>query len=78
MIGLRLGLVAALLLGTLTACSVSGPERASNIQNINAVSDDISAVTMTQSSQMQTADPNEINTIPYDRQLVTNSDQARQ
>lgn len=78
MSGLRLGLLAALMLGTLAACSVGAPERASNIQNINAASDDISAITMTQSPLMRANDPNEINTLPNNYQLVTNRDQARQ
>jgi hypothetical protein len=78
MTGLRLGLVAALTLGAAAGCSVGGPERASNIQNINAASDDIAAVTMTQSSLLRAHDPNEINTLPYNFQLITNGDQTRQ
>lgn len=74
----RWGLAAALMLGTLAGCSVGGPERASNIQNINAASDDISAITMTQSPLLRANDPNEINTIPDNYQLITNQDQARQ
>jgi hypothetical protein len=77
MTGFRLGLVAVLLLGTAAGCSVGGPERASNIQNTNAASDDIAAITMTQSILMRPNDPNEINTTPYNYQLVTNGDQAR-
>ncbi|MGH7052789.1 MAG: hypothetical protein ACREFK_05765 [Stellaceae bacterium] len=72
------GLIATLMLGALAGCSIGGPERASNIQNINAASDDIAAITMTQSPQMRANDPNEINTLPGNYQLITNRDQARQ
>lgn len=78
MTGLRLALIAALTLGMAAGCSVGGPERASNIQNINAASDDIAAITMTQSSLMRAQDPNEINTLPYNYQLITNSEQSRE
>jgi hypothetical protein len=78
MTGLRLGFVAALMFGMVTGCSVGGPERASNIQNINAASDDISAITMTQSSLLRANDPNEINTLPHNYQYVTNREESRQ
>lgn len=45
---LRCGLAMALVLGV-TACEVGAPERASYIQNVNAISDDIAAVRMTHS-----------------------------
>ena len=45
---LRCGLVIALAIGA-AACEVGAPERASYIQNVNAISDDIAAVRMTQS-----------------------------
>jgi hypothetical protein len=45
---LRCG-VAIMLAMSATACAVGAPERASNIQNVNAISDDIAAVRMTQS-----------------------------
>lgn len=73
MTGLRLGLIAAVLLSGLAACSVGAPKRASNIQNIHAASDDIAAVTMTQSSMMRAHDPNQDLTIPHNYQYVTNS-----
>lgn len=75
--GLRLGLVAVLVLGAAAGCSVGGPERASNIQNIHAASDDIAAVTMTQSGQLRAHDPNQVTTLPYNFQLVTNRENAR-
>jgi hypothetical protein len=77
MTGLRLGLAAALMLGTATGCSVGGPERASSIQNVDAASDDIAAITMTQSILYRADDPNKINTTPYNNQLVTNSEEVR-
>ena len=44
----RYGLAIVLVM-SVTACGTGAPERASNIQNINAISDDIAAVRMTQS-----------------------------
>jgi hypothetical protein len=75
--GLRLGLVAVLMLGAMAGCSVGGPERASSIQNIHAASDDIAAVTMTQSGLMRAHDPNQVTTLPDNYQFVTNSEDAR-
>ena len=45
---LRYGL-AIMLAMSAAACGIGAPERASNIQNVNAISDDIAAVRMTQS-----------------------------
>jgi hypothetical protein len=45
---LRCGLAIVLAMSA-TACGVGAPERASNIQNVDAISDDIAAVRMTQS-----------------------------
>ena len=45
---LRLGFVLSLTLAAV-GCAVGAPDRAGNIQNLNGISDDISAVTMTQS-----------------------------
>jgi hypothetical protein len=61
---LRLGLAFALALGGASGCAVGGPDRASDIQNLHAISDDISAVTMTQSQTEHTHDPNESPTLP--------------
>ncbi|HJU18617.1 MAG TPA: hypothetical protein VJ770_19365 [Stellaceae bacterium] len=77
MTGLRLGLIAVLMLGTAAGCSVGGPERASNIQNIHAADDDISAITMTQSDLLRAHDPNQVKTIPYNYQYVSNREEAR-
>jgi len=67
MVLLRCGLVFALALG---GCTVGAPDRASDIQNLNAISDDISAVTMTQSEGMRAADPNRRSTIPRNYETV--------
>jgi hypothetical protein len=64
MMQLRFGLVLALALGGLAGCAAGGPDRASDIQNLNAIADDISAVTMTQSENLRAKDPNEHTTIP--------------
>ena len=46
---LRLGFLVALTLATAAGCSVGAPGRASDIQNVNGISDDISAERMTRS-----------------------------
>jgi hypothetical protein len=61
---LRCGLAFALALGGACGCVAGGPERASDIQNLNAINDDISAVTMTQSDTSRAKDPNTESTIP--------------
>jgi hypothetical protein len=54
---IRLGLV-ALSLAAAAGCSLIGaPERASDTQNLNAISDDIAALSMTRSDVMHAADP---------------------
>jgi hypothetical protein len=45
---LRYGLAMVLAMSA-TACEVGAPERASHIQNVDAISDDIAAVRMTHS-----------------------------
>ena len=45
---LRCGLAVVLAIGA-TACGIGAPQRASDIQNVNAISDDIAAVRMTES-----------------------------
>ena len=62
--GARLGLVAALMLGGVFGCTIGGPQRASDIQNLNGISDDIAAVNMTQSENLRAKDPNIHSTIP--------------
>ena len=64
MTSLRFGLAFALALGGASGCVAGGRERASDIQNLNAINDDISAVTMTQSDTARAKDPNMQSTIP--------------
>jgi hypothetical protein len=60
----RLGLMLALALGGASGCDVGGPQRASDIQNLNGISDDIAAVSMTQSDTRAARDPNTRTPIP--------------
>jgi hypothetical protein len=60
---LRFGLLLALVIGV-GGCAVGGPERASDIQNVNAISDDIAAVGMTRSDTASAHDPNMRSVIP--------------
>jgi hypothetical protein len=54
---IRLGLL-VLSLAAAVGCSLIGaPERASDTQNLNAISDDIAALSMTRSDVMHAADP---------------------
>lgn len=66
---MRLGLVVALALSAGVGCSIGAPDRASNIQNLHAVADDISAVRMTQSDSLKIPDPNLPTTLPHTYQL---------
>ena len=61
---LRCGMVLAVALGGACGCVVGGPERASDIQNLNAISDDINSVTMARSDTSRIRDPNMHSTIP--------------
>ena len=60
---MRLGLGLCLVLAV-AGCAAGGPERASDIQNLNGISDDISAVRMTESDHKQAQDPNIHSTLP--------------
>jgi hypothetical protein len=65
-----LAIIAALLLVAAVGCTPTGaPERASDTQNLNAVTDDISALTMTQSDVMHAADPMSSTVLPRHYQL---------
>jgi hypothetical protein len=64
----RLAIVMATLAAA-TGCVVGAPERASDIQNLNGISDDISAVRMTQSDSLKIPDPNLPTTYPHSYQL---------
>ena len=61
---LRCGLVIALALGGASGCAIGAPDRASDIQNVHAISDDISAVTMTHTEGFRARDPNIPTTLP--------------
>ena len=61
---LRCGLAFALALGGLCGCEAGGPQRASDIQNLNGISDDIAAVSLTRSDTSHVRDPNMHSTIP--------------
>jgi hypothetical protein len=67
---LRVGLVVALCLGGTIGCVPGGPQRASDIQNLNAIGDDISAVGMTDSLSRKTHDPNTVSTLPNNYQTI--------
>jgi hypothetical protein len=60
---LRCGLLLALSFAV-CGCDIGAPGRASDIQNLNAIDDDISARTMTESSAMRVHDPNLPTTLP--------------
>ena len=55
---LRLGLVVALCAGGAVGCAPGGPQRASDIQNLNGIGDDIAAVSYSQSDTRTARDPN--------------------
>jgi hypothetical protein len=50
-------------------CAIGAPERANSIQNPYGISDDISAVRMTQSDSLKIPDPNLPTTYPHSYQL---------
>jgi hypothetical protein len=66
----RIVLVASLALAVAVGCTSTGaPERASDTQNLNAITDDISALSMTQSDVMHAADPMSRTVLPRHYQL---------
>ena len=66
----HLAIIAALTLVAAVGCNATGaPERASDTQNLNAITDDISALTMTQSDVMHAADPMSRTVLPRHYQL---------
>jgi hypothetical protein len=66
---IRLGLVVLSLAGAVGCSFVGAPERASDTQNLNAISDDIAALSMTRSDVMHAADPMSHTVYPYHYQL---------
>jgi len=66
----HLAIVAALALIAAVGCTATGaPERAGDTQNLNAITDDISALTMTQSDVMHAADPMSRTVLPRHYQI---------
>ena len=69
----RLASAAILALIAAVGCTLTGgpggPERASDTQNLNAITDDISELTMTQSDVMHAADPMSNTVLPRHYQL---------
>ncbi|MGE5269303.1 MAG: hypothetical protein ACM3JG_06470 [Thiohalocapsa sp.] len=59
-------------LGGLCGCNAGAPERASDIQNLHAISDDIASVTMTRSDTSRAHDPNVHSTIPRHYEVQDN------
>jgi hypothetical protein len=69
MASMRLGFL-VLSIATAVGCSsIGAPERASDTQNLNAISDDISALSMTRSDVMHAADPMARTVYPHHYQL---------
>ena len=63
-------LITALALSVASGCTgIGAPGRASDTQNVNGISDDISALTMTQSDVMHAADPMSKTVTPRHYQL---------
>ena len=63
-------LLSALALSVASGCTIVGaPDRASDTQNVNGITDDISALTMTQSDTAHAADPMSKTVIPRHYQL---------
>lgn len=66
---MRLCCVLALTVITAAGCTIGAPERASNIQNLNAIPDDIWSIWMTRPPTQKVQDPNRPTTIPNNYEL---------
>ena len=66
---IRLGFVMLSLASAAGCAFVGAPDRASDTQNLNAISDDIAALSMTHSDVMHAADPMAHTVFPYHYQL---------
>jgi hypothetical protein len=66
---MRLCCVLALTAVTAVGCAIGAPERASNIQNLNAIPDDISSVWMARPETQKIQDPNRPTTLPHNYEL---------
>ena len=69
MTSIRLGLVVLSLVNAVGCALIGAPERASDTQNLNAISDDIAALSMTRSDVMHAADPMARTVLPHHYQL---------
>jgi hypothetical protein len=65
----RLSLVVLSLVAAVGCGFIGAPERASDTQNLNAISDDISALSMTRSDAMHANDPMARTVYPHHDQL---------
>lgn len=68
----RLGLVVLSLVSAVGCGFIGAPDRASDTQNLNAISDDIAALSMTHSDVMTAADPMSHTVYPHHYQLPEN------
>ena len=66
---IRLGFVMLSLASVVGCAFIGAPDRASDTQNLNAISDDIAALSMTHSDVMHAADPMAHTVFPYHYQL---------
>ncbi|HEX6442201.1 MAG TPA: hypothetical protein VF007_08445 [Stellaceae bacterium] len=65
----RLGFVVLSLVSAVGCGFIGAPDRASDTQNINGISDDIAALSMTHSDVMSAADPMARTVYPHHYQL---------
>jgi hypothetical protein len=66
---IRLGFVVLSLVAVVGCSFIGAPERASDTQNLNAISDDIAALSMTRSDVMHAADPMTRTVLPHHYEL---------
>ena len=69
MTSMRLGFVGFSLAAIVGCAFIGAPERASDTQNLNAISDDIAALSMTRSDVMHAADPMARTVLPHHYEL---------
>lgn len=66
---IRLGLIVLSFISPVGCGIIGAPERASDTQNLNGISDDISALSMTRSDVYYAADPMTRTVYPHHYQL---------
>jgi len=66
---IRLSFVVLSLVAVVGCSFIGAPERASDTQNLNAISDDIAALSMTRSDVMHAADPMTRTVLPHHYEL---------